>query len=201
MLWGLKLNILEQINKLKVSLKELNESTGDLPEEIKSEVDSKFKTIRDMLNNTGFTIEKYFKDQRTIQKMSKDILNRMDELEIYKGISSKQKNSITEKIIEDKDLTLIGPNEVQEFIEDQLKTDSDENLIKKAYSKKDIIYLGEAVNKPDVSEVMNYDAGLKILKDMVKTPTGRRDAIAQGIKRLAGNVTTLQYYLMLYYGI
>ena len=195
------MNILEHINKLKVLLKDISDSTGDLPEEIKPEVDSKFKTIREILNNTGFTIEKYFKDQITLDKMSKDILDRMDTLEIYKGLSEEQKNNIVEKVIENKDLVLVGPDEMTVFIGDKLKTDSDENMIKKSYSKKDIIKLGEAVNKPDASEIMNYDAGFKIIQDMVKTPTGRKDAITNGIKRLMGNSTTLQYYMMLYYGL
>lgn len=193
------MGVLEKLNKLKVLLKEISSSTEDLPKEIKPEVDENLKVIRTLVNNVGGSIEKYFKDQRTFKKIGKDIRNRMDELEIYKGLSDKRKNAIVNKIVNDKDMVLVDSSELSEFIKDKLKTDSVENLIRKAYSKKDIIKLGEAVTEPDAGEVMKYDAGMDILRDMVKTPTGQEDAITYGIKRLMGNSTTLQYYLMLYY--
>lgn len=194
-------NILEQINKLKVSLKSLSESTGDLPEEIKPQIDMNFKTIREILNTTGVIVEKHFKDQKTADVVSKDLLDKMGTLEIYKGFSVEQKEAIVEKIVDDKDLVLLDIEGLHKFIEDKLKTEDDEALIRKAYNKKDILKLGEAVSKANASEVMKYDAGMKVLKDMVKTPTGRKDAVTYGIRRLMGNTTTVQYYLLLYYGM
>lgn len=194
-------NILEQINKLKVSLKSLSESTGDLPDEIKPQVDMNFKTIRELLNTTGVIVEKHFKDQKTADVMSKELLDKMDTLEIYKGFSTEKKEDIVEKIVDDKDLVLLDIEGLHKFVEDKLKTEDDEALIRKAYNKKDILKLGEAVTKSNASEVMKYDAGMKVLTDMVKTPTGRKDAIAYGIRRLMGNTTTVQYYLLLYYGM
>jgi hypothetical protein len=179
----------------------MSEGTKDLPDEIRSDVDDNFKTIRELLNTTGVIIEKYFKDQRTINEMSKDLLDKMDASEIYKGFSIEKKEAIVEKIIDDNDLVLLDINGLQEFIKDKLQTEEDGILIKKAYSKKDILKLGEAVSDADASEVMKYEAGVKVLEDMVKTPTGRKDAIAHGIKRLMGNTTTVQYYLLLYYGM
>lgn len=193
--------ILEQINKLKPYLKIISESTNDLPEEIKPGVDANFKMIRELLNTTGVVIEKHFKDQKTFTEMSKDLLDKMDEAEIYKGFPLQKKEAIVEKIIDDKDLVLLDIAGLSEFIKDKIDTDDDENLIQKAYNKKDILKLGEAVSSADANEVMKYDAGMKVLQDMVKTPTGRKDAIAHGLRRLMGNTTTVQYYLLLYYGM
>jgi len=179
----------------------IEDSVSSLPEDLISEVDKEMKELRNLVNTIGGTIEKYFKDQKSIQEMTKNTLLTMDKLEIYKGLSNEQKNAIVEKIIGDADLILIGPDELKDFIKDKLETDSAENLVKKAYSKRDIIHLGEAVSSDTSSEVVKYDAGLNVLREMVKTPTGRNDAIVHGIKRLMGNTVTLHYYLMLYYGM
>lgn len=195
------MGILEKLNNLKAVIKDISNNIDELPEEIKSEVDARFKALRSMVNEVGGIIEKHFKDETSLKKISKDLINRMDSLEIYKGITDRQKEAIVEKIVEDKSLVLIDSDGLSSFIEDKLKSDSVENLVKKAYSKKDIIKLGEAVVSHDSNEVVKYDAGVGILRDMVKTPTGRKDAIAYGIKRLMGNATTLQYYLMLYYRV
>ena len=195
------MGILEQINNLKRLLKDIEDSAPNLPEDLVSEVDKDLKALRNLANTIGGTIEKYFKDQKNIKEISKNLLSRMDELEIYQGLTYEQKNAIADKVVGNADLILIGPEDLREFIKDKLQTESAENLVKKAYSKKDIIHLGEAVTSSDSSEVVKYDAGLKVLRDMVKTPTGREDALAHGILRLTGNSVTLHYYLMLYYGI
>jgi len=196
------LGVLEKINNLKGLLKSIEEDINSLPEDLITIVNKDTKSLRNLVNTIGINIEKYFRDQKNIKEMSKNILSRMDELEIYKGLSGNQKSAITNKIISNADLILIGSEELREFMQDKLQTDSAENLIKRAYSKKDIISLGDAVtSSSDAGEMVKYDAGLNVLRDMVKTPTGRKDAITHGIKRLMGNLTTLQYYLLLYYGV
>lgn len=195
------MSVLEKINNLKGFLTNLEGDVDVLPDALVSTIDKDLKNLRNLVNTIGGTIEKYFKDQRNINNMEKNILNRMNMLDIYKGLSDKEKSSISKKIINNADLILIGPEDLKEFIQDKLQTDSAETLIRKAYTKTDIINLGEATTSSDASEVVKYDAGMNILKDMVKTPTGREDAIAHGIKRLMGNKTTLHNYLLLYYGI
>ena len=195
------MSVLEKINNLKGLLTSLESDVVALPDALVSTVDKDLKNLRNLVNTIGGTIEKYFKDQRNINTMEKNILNRMNTLEIYKGLSDKEKSSISKKIINNADLILIGPEDLKEFVQDKLETDSAETLIRKSYTKNDIVNLGEATTSSDASEVVKYDAGMNILKDMVKTPTGREDAIAHGIKRLMGNKTTLHNYLLLYYGI
>jgi len=193
------LGILEKLNNLKSLLKDVSDGTDTLPDEIRPEIEENFKVIRTMVNTAGGIIEKYFKDQRTVDKMRNELSQRMNELEIYKGLTDKNKKAIIEKVINDKDMVLVGTEELSAFIKDKLKTSSVDNLVKQAYSKKDIINLGDAVSNPESSEVVKYDAGMDVLRDMVKTPVGREDAITHGIKRLMGNSTSLQYYLMMYY--
>lgn len=193
------MGILEKLNNLKSLLKDVSDGTDTLPDEIRPEIEENFKVIRTMVNTAGGIIEKYFKDQRTVDKMRNELSQRMNELEIYKGLTDKNKKAIIEKVINDKDMVLVGTEELSAFIKDKLKTSSVDNLVKQAYSKKDIINLGDAVSNPESSEVVKYDAGMDVLRDMVKTPVGREDAITHGIKRLMGNSTSLQYYLMMYY--
>jgi hypothetical protein len=195
------LSVLAKINNLKGFLTNLEGDVDTLPDELIETIAKDLKNLRNIVNTVGGTIEKYFKDQRSFSEMEKKILNKMQDFEIYKGLSDTQKSAISKRIINDANLVLIGPDDLKEFIQDKLQTDSAENLIRRAYSKKDIIHLGESVTSPNSSEVVKYDSGMNILKDMVKTPTGREDAISHGIKRLMGNKTTLHYYLLLYYGV
>lgn len=195
------MSALEKLNNLKVLLKDITEKDLDsLPEEIKPEAFENLRLVRETVNNTGNMIEKYYRDKHNINKMVNDIRSKMDEIDIYKGLSDTQKKSIVERIIKDENLVLITGEDLEDFIEDKLKTDSVDGLIKKAYSKKDIMKLGESVNPSNSNEVVNYDSGFSILQDMVKTPTGRKDAITHGIQRLMGDVNTLRHYMMLYYG-
>lgn len=196
------MSILTQINNLKIMLKNIDAGIPSLPKELQTIIEKDSKTLRDLVNTMGGAIEKYYKDQRNLKKMSQDLLNEMNESDIYKGLTARQKQAIVEKIISDADLVLLNAEDLRLFVRDKLQTeDDDDNLIKKAYSKKDIIHLGDAVAPHGSSEVVKYDAGFKILRDMMKTPMGRKDAITHGIKRLLSNATTVQYYLMLYYGI
>ena len=195
------MSTLEKLNNLKVLLKDITEKDlGSLPEEIKPEAVENLRLVRETVNNTGNMIEKYYRDKHNINKMVNDLRSKMDEIDIYKGLSDTQKKSIVERIIKDENLVLITREDLEDFIEDKLKTDSVDGLIKKAYSKKDIMKLGESVNPSNSNEVVNYDSGFSILQDMVKTPTGRKDAITHGIQRLMGDVNTLRHYMMLYYG-
>ena len=195
------MSVLEKINNLKGFLTGLDREIDVLPDELVLNIDKDLKNLRNIVNTIGGTVEKYFKDQRNFSEMEKKFLFKMKDFEIYKGLTDKQKSAITKKIINDVNLILIGPEDLKEFIGDKLKTDSAENLIKRSYSKKDIIHLGESVTSSDTSEIVKYDAGMTILIDMVKTPIGREDALSHGIKRLMSNKTTLHYYLLLYYGV
>lgn len=190
---------LEKLNNIKVLLKDV--ALDEVPEEIRPEVSENLTLIRETINNTGTMVEKYFRDKRNITQMIKDIRSKMDKIDIYKGLSEKQKSTITDKIISGNDLVLISKDELREFIEDKLKTDSVDNLIKKGYSKKDIMKLGESVNPPNSNEIVNYDSGFSILQDMVKTPTGREDAISHGTQRLMSDTNTLHHYMLLYFGV
>jgi len=194
------LGILEKINNLKMLLKDISDHVSSLPKEVHLVIEKDTKALRDLANTMGGAVEKYFKDQLNLKQMTKDLSHKMNELDIYRGLSDRQKDIILDKIISNADLVLVNAEDLRLFIKDKLQTESVENLIKKAYSKKDIVRLGESVVPDDSGEVVKYDAGFKILQDMVKTPTGRKDAIAHGIKRLESNTTTLHYYLMLYYG-
>ena len=193
------MGVLEKLNNIKVLLKDI--SLDEVPEKVRPEISENLHLIRETINNTGTMVEKYFRDKRNVSTMIKDIRSKMDKIDIYKGLSEKQKSTITDKIISGNDLVLISKDELREFIEDKLKTDSVDNLIKKGYSKKDIMNLGEAVNPPNSNEIVNYDSGFSILQDMVKTPTGREDAITHGIQRLMGDANTLHHYMMLYFGV
>lgn len=190
---------LEKLNNIKVLLKDV--ALDEVPEEIRPEVSENLSLIRETINNTGTMVEKYFRDKRSITQMIKDIRSKMEKIDIYKGLNEKQKSAITDKIISGNDLVLISKDELREFIGDKLKTDSVDNLIKKGYSKKDIMKLGESVSPHDSNEIVNYDSGFSILQDMVKTPTGREDAISHGIQRLMSDANTLHHYMMLYFGV
>ena len=196
------MGILEKLNNLKAILKDMvNKDLEKLPEELKPEVKEHLSSLRETANNIGTIIEKYYRDKKNIGNMITELRSKMNEIDIYKGLSDKQKNVILDRIVEDGELNLLTKEDLENFIADRLKSESVDGLIKKAYSKKDIMKLGESVNPLNSNEIVNYDSGFSILQDMVKTPTGRKDALGHGVKRLMDNINTMHHYMMLYFGV
>ena len=196
------MGILEKLNNLKAMLKDMTDKDLEkLPEELKSEVKEYCSSLRETANNIGTMVEKYYRDKKNIGNMVTELRTKMNEIDIYKGLSEKQKKVIIDRIVEDGELNLLTKEDLENFIADRLKSESVDGLIKKAYSKKDIMKLGESVNPPNSNEIVNYDSGFSILQDMIKTPTGRKDALGYGIKRLMGDTNTMHHYMMLYFGV
>lgn len=195
------MKVLEQLNNLKTSLKAIEENSGDLPEEVQSDFQDILTEIRESINKAGSIVEKYFTDEKTFENMGKDLQEKMAAIPIYTGLDDKIKETIIDRVIRSKDLNLLDEDQLRKFIEDRLKTGSVEDLIKKAYSKYDILKLGEAVESIEASETKKYDAGMDVLRGLASTPSGREEAIAHGTQRILKDVTTRRYYISLYYGL
>lgn len=146
-------------------------------------------------------IQKHYNDERTLDLMEKDLEKRIAEESIYDGIPDDKKDEIIEKIIASPDVQLIDSEELKEYILTQLKELATDELVTKAYSKQDIINLGESVTEDDISETRKYDAGINVLRDMVETPNGRDDALTFGLKRMMSDAASRLHYIYLYYNI
>jgi len=193
---------LQKLNDLKLKITELEElAEKDIPEEIQKEVVDSIQSLRDIINRIGTTVEKHFHDEKVLKNMEKDIHHRMANEELYLTIPKEKHHQIIEKIIEDPEINLLTEKELQNFVEDRLKNAGTEELITKAYSKQDIINLGDAVADRDSSETVKYEAGLDVLKGMVETPSGRDDALTHGLTRIMADPKTRAHYLYLYYDI
>ena len=192
---------LQKLNDLKPKLMEIEELADDIPEEIREEVLNSLRSVRDMVNRTGSMVEKHFHDEKVLENMEQDIHNRMSEEQLYQTLPKERHHEIVEKVIEDPDINLLTEEELKDFVEDRLKNAGTEELITKAYSKQDIINLGDAVATKGSNETVTYEAGLDVLKGMVETPTGREDALMHGITRIMSDPTTRAHYLYLYYGM
>lgn len=194
----LKLNDLRpQVEEIRAEAKET--FTGD---------DKDFEAINNSIDELAATltqtislIEKHYSDERTMDKIEKDLRTKLADDPIFEGFSEEQRNQIIEKIISDPDVSLITEEELKEYITGELKSASSTDLITKAYSKDDIINLGDAVAEPGSSELFKYDSGLEVLRNMVETPTGREDALTYGLKRMMSDSATRLNYVNMYYGI
>jgi len=182
-------------------LKDIEANASSLPEEVQSDFRDNLKEIRDSINKAGSMVEKYFQDERTFENMQKDLREKMEKISIYTGLDDKIKETIIDRVIRSKDLNLLNEDQLREFVEDRLKTGGIEDLIKKAYSKYDILKLGEAVESIEASEAVKYDAGLNVLRGLVATPKGREEALAHGTQRIIKDVTSRRYYISLYYSL
>jgi hypothetical protein len=98
-------------------------------------------------------------------------------------------------------MNLLTVDEFNEFVKDRLRTSSLDDLIKRSYTKYDIINLGEAVESEGASETKKYESGLGVLRGFVATPSGRNEAIAHGITKVMKDATLRKYYLSLYYNL
>ena len=195
------MSILNQLNNLKTQLTVLEKDIVELPEEIQEETQNNISQIRDLINRTGATIEKYFQDEKTITLISNTLRRKMDAESIYNDIPKDQKEAIIEKVIEDADINLLTEEKLREYISERLKVLPSDEFITKAYRKKDILSLGSSVTPANASNTVKYEAGLDILRDLVKTPTGREEAVANGTKRGISENTLRNEYIYLYYGL
>jgi len=193
------MDVVEVLKKIKDELKNLNLSNID--EEIKDDFSLQIdKCLADIAQSIS-VLDKYTSDKDTMEKMRIEIREKIEKNNIYDGLDDKTLSLIEDRIIRKKDINFLDDEGLREYIEDKLRDSSIDTLITKAYSKTDIIKLGEAINTADVTEIRKYDAGMGVIRDLVKTPRGREEAIAYGTSRLLKNVISRRYYLSLYYGI
>jgi len=196
------MKILEKLNKLKDMLKDIeSDSREQVPEEIVKEFSDSLLNCRNCINKTGAILEKFIKDTEVEKKFKEELEQKMKDIKIYSGLDENVKNLIIDRIIKNKNMNLLTDDGFKEYIEKQLRDYSTDDLVKKAYSKYDIMKLGESVETIESSETKKYDAGMSILRDLVKTSFGRDEAIAHGIERIMNNITAIRYYLSLYYKI
>jgi hypothetical protein len=195
------LRTLTQLNTIKTLLKDIEVNSSELPEEIQEDFKDILVEIRGLVNQAGSIVEKYFDDEETFENMKRMLENKMKSISIYDGLDKSIKDTIVDRVIRSKDLNLLTEDQLREFIEDRLKTSSVEDLVKKSYSKYDIIKLGEAVETIEASESKKYNAGLGVLRGLVSTPKGREEAIGHGVEKLMKDATSRRYYIALYYGL
>jgi len=198
------LALLIKLNDLKPQIQEIRqEAEQDMPssEEDAGEIMNALDELSETLTRTISLIEKHYNDERTLDRMEEDLYNKIEEEPIYEGISDEKKDQIIEKIIASPDLQLINSDDLKEYIDKDLKNSSSDELITKAYSKQDIVNLGDSVVDHEASETRKYDAGVDILRDMIETPTGREDALTFGLKRLMEDSASRLHHIYKYYGI
>jgi ERCC4-related helicase len=193
------MDVVKILNKIKDELRGLDLSSLD--EEIRDDFSLQVDKCLSDITQSISIIDKYNSDKDTMEKMRIEIRDKIKKNHIYDGLDDKTLSLIEDRIIRKKDINFLDDEGLREYIEDKLRDSSVDNLITKAYSKTDIIKLGEAINTADVTEIRKYDAGMGVLRDLVKTPRGREEAIAYGTDRLLKNVISRRYYLSLYYGI
>lgn len=195
------MKILEQLNSLKLMLKDIEIDAASLPVEIRRDFLDNLQEIRSSINQAGGIVEKYFKDEKAYETMKQAMLDRMGQISIYEGLDDKVKEVIADRIIRSNDMNLLTVDEFNEFVKDRLRTSSLDDLIKRSYTKYDIINLGEAVESEGASETKKYESGLGVLRGFVATPSGRNEAIAHGITKVMKDATLRKYYLSLYYNL
>jgi len=196
------MKILEKLNKLKELLTDIESDSRDtVPEEISKEFMDNLTVCRNTINKTGNILEKHIKDKEIEKRYKQELKERMEDIKIYSGLDDKIKELIIDRIFINKNMNLLTDDGFSEYITKQLRECSTDDLIKKSYSKYDILKLGESIESIETSETKKYEAGMSILRDLVKTSFGRDEAIAHGEKRITSNITAIRYYLSLYYKI
>lgn len=193
--------VLIKLNDLRPLVNDIRKEAEDTLPEDAGEVFNALDELSEALTRTISLINKYYSDEKTLDTISRDLERQISEEPIYEGIPEDKRDEIVEKIIAEEDVELIGDEELKEFISEELKNASTEDLITKAYSKQDIINLGESVTDSKASETRKYDAGVAILIDMVETPTGREDALTYGLKRLMEDSASRLHHVYLYYDL
>ena len=194
--------LLIKLNDIKPQIEEIRrEAEEKMPGEETGGIMNAIDELSETLTRTIQLIDKHYSDERTLDIIGKDLDTKIEEDPIYEGIPEIKRNEIIEKIIAEDDMELIGEEELKEFISDELKNASSDDLVTKAYSKQDIINLGESVVDPEASETRKYDAGVDILRDMVETPNGREDALTFGLKRLLEDSASRLHHIYLYYDL
>ena len=195
------MTVLQKINDLKPLLQSIEEEIDTLPGELQEDVVKSINELRTALNNSANLIEKYYNDERLLLLIQDDLSQKMGDDPLYTGLPQEKRKLITEKIIEEDDINLIGIDELKEFILDKLKQGTPEELVKQAYSKNDILSLGDALEPNRSEELILYETGVAKLLEVVETPVGREDALAHGIKRNIDDPKLRNNYLYLYYGV
>jgi hypothetical protein len=196
------LALLIKLNDLRPQIDDIRrEAEESLPGEDTGEVMNALDELSEILSRTIALIDKHYSDERTLDIIEKDLEARIDEDPVYQGIPEIKRTEIIEKIIAEDEMDLIGEEELKEYITEELKNSGTEELITKAYSKQDIMNLGESVVDNNASETRKYDAGLEILRGMVETPNGREDALTFGLKRLLEDSASRLHYIYLYYDL
>jgi len=196
--------ILKKINELKDSLSAIEEEATHLPAEIRQEVQNDLKGCRQSLNQAGTSLEKHYKQDDLTLDIKKDLLDKMDKEEIYQGVSMEKRQRMVEKIIGSSKHIFLKEQELHEYIKKTLKLLTPEDLVKKAYSKGELIKLGATLlgkKAKSASEYIKYNEGLDFAVGSQSKFSNKQDTQDKALARIEKSPSLRTSYLYAYYGV
>jgi hypothetical protein len=198
------MTLLSKIVELKDNLLELEKDAEKLPEEIRHAVLDSFKGCRENLNTAGNSIEQFYKEDEQILNIKKDLLDKMDKEKIYKGVPGEKRQEMVSKIIKGSKTIFIKEKELKDFILKSLKALSEEDLIKKAYSKEEILNMGKKLLGKEArtaAEFVKYNKGLEFFVDSLAKFSNRQDTLDLALEKIMDTPQLCTNYLYTYYGV
>jgi hypothetical protein len=194
--------VLDRLNKVKKELAEIREeAVSTLDKEVLPVFIANLDALAEQLNKTGTSVEKHYQDEQNVDVMKQDLLDQMEEEQIYSDVPPEKRDEIAEKVIGDPKLNLASEEDLGQFIAKELANLEPKELITQAYSKDEIIRVGRSLSDEKASDGIKYSAGLKQLMELAETPTGFEDIQAQGEKKILSKSKDRLRYLYKYYEV
>jgi hypothetical protein len=194
--------VLETINNLKAEIVQLREAgTKELKEGLLPDFMSNLDLVTEQLNQTGALVEKVYQDQEVEKDMKSSLLGQMEGNALYTGIEEDKRIQIAEKIIEDNHLNILDEETLRKEVATSLSDLDAKDLIVKAYAKDEVIRIGRSMSPAGSSEGIQYNAGIKALMELAKTPTGFEDCLAEAETKILKNTKERVQFILKYYGV
>lgn len=196
------MKVLDSLNQIKEQLQEIkNVATERFPDDLLPGFMKSMDTLQDQLNNSAAIVEEYFQSKMSKMSLTKDLMQRMKDYEIYSALSENQKQDIAERVVENPDLDFLDEEGFRSYITKLLRDLDSNELVMQAYSKEDIVKLGQPFAPKGAGTGLKYDSGLNMLTELAQTPSGFEEAVQYGLERVLNNPTLTKKYLLSYYRV
>ena len=197
--------ILKQINEIKDLLSKVEKEALQLDKEIQHQVLDSLKDCREALNQAGASLEKHSKQDEMTLDIKKDLLDKMEKDELYHGVPQDKRQKMVDKIIESSTHIFMKERELKEYLTKTLKFLKPEDLVKKAYTKEELVKLGTTILGPEksknASEYLKYNEGLDFAVSSQAKFSNKQDTEDKALQRILKNPSLRTSYLYAYYGV
>lgn len=190
----------EKIEEIRKLASDIVNDMGSYPPELRSVFQDFSETVVPACDDALKAIDKAKSDSKAEQDLKAEISAQMDP-EMFADFSAEEKEEIVNQIFESSSKVVLTPEKLKEWLVATFRKLDEDDLVTSAYTKAEIIRIGESLAPKGSSDSTKYNKGFQASKEICSTPSGRDGAISYGVNSILSDPKRRKAYIKSYYGV